>query len=304
MQPPDDHTPRVPFLPAATRWNTGRFDRGEIRHHTWRACYWHIRTAADLLGPDTPVQSITRADLESVLELLPLAPRSANQVRSTLRQFFGWATDIEHLCFRNPAAGLRNARTPRRQPRRVPAAHVTAVLEHADLQGRAMVLLAAHLGLRRSEIAGLRVEDFDQRERTLHIRAENAKGEKDRTIAIEGEALHAVRQWLGWRERRQPRSHGPITSGPMWPSRQSATGLSHGSIYRIMTEASRRAGHHYAPHRYRHTAATAMLLDGAPVEVVRRTLGHEDLATLSVYTAADVEECRPWVGRRTYLHHR
>lgn len=290
-----------PFLTTAQRWNRARFDRHEIRsRHTLRAAHWHLRTIADLIGPDTETSSITRADLEVALELLHISPRSGNQVRSTLRQFFGWATDVAGICPRNPAAGIRNARTDRRQPRRVPARHVTAVLEHADLQGQTMLLLAAHLGLRRSEIAGLRVEDFDPDARTLLIRADHAKGRKDRTEPVEGEALRALHDWLRWRARQRPAAAGPLVSGPMWPSRQSATGLSHGSIYRIITEASHRAGHHYPPHGYRHTAATEMVLQGAPLEVVRKVLGHEDLSTLSVYTDAGVEECRPWVARATY----
>lgn len=290
-----------PFLPTATRWNRARFDRHEIRsRHTLRATHWHLRTIADLIGHDTETSSITRADLEVALELLHISPRSGNQVRSTLRQFFGWATDVADICPRNPAAGIRNARTDRRQPRRVPARHVTAVLEHADLQGQTMLLLAAHLGLRRSEIAGLRVEDFDPEARTLLVRADHAKGRKDRTEPVEGEALRALCDWLRWRARQRPPAAGPLVSGPMWPSRQSATGLSHGSIYRIITEASHRAGHHYPPHGYRHTAATEMVLQGAPLEVVRKVLGHEDLSTLSVYTDAGVEECRPWVARGKY----
>lgn len=41
-------------------------------------------------------------------------------------------------------------------------------------------------------------------------------------------------------------------------------------------------------------------MQGAPLEVVRKVLGHEDLSTLSVYTNAQVEECRPWVARGRY----
>ena len=290
-----------PFLPTAQQWNRARFDRHEIRsQHTLRAANWHLRTIADLIGPDTDTASITRADLEVALELLHISPRSANQVRSTLRQFFGWATDVADICRRNPAAGIRNARTDRRTPRRVPARHVTAVLEHADLQAQTMVLIAAHLGLRRSELAGLRVEDFDPDARTLLVRAEHAKLGKERVEPVEGEALRALLDWLRWRAKQRPAADGPLVSGPMWPSPQSATGLHHGSIYRIITEASHRAGHHYPPHGYRHTAATEMVMQGAPLEVVRKVLGHEDLSTLSVYTNAQVEECRPWVARGRY----
>lgn len=294
-------TAAAPFLATAAKWNRGRFDRHEIRSaHTLRAAHWHLRTIADLIGPDTDTSTITRADLEVALELLHVSPRSANQIRSTLRQFFGWATDVAGICHRNPAAGIRNARTDRRRPRRVPARHVTAVLEHADLQGQTMLLIAAHLGLRRSEIAGLRVEDFDPEARTLLVRADTAKGGRERLEPVEGEALRAICDWLRWRSRQRRPADGPLISGPMWPSRQSATGLSHGSIYRIITEASHRAGHHYPPHGYRHTAASTMVLEGAPLEVVRKVLGHEDLSTLGVYTDAQVEECRPWVAKGTY----
>ena len=240
------HTVAHPFLATAARWNRGRFDRHEIRsNHTLRAAHWHLRTIADLIGPDTETSSITRADLEVALELLHISPRSANQVRSTLRQFFAWATDVADICRRNPAAGIRNARTDRRRPRRVPARHVTAVLEHADLQGQTMLLIAAHLGLRRSEIAGLRVEDFDPDARTLLVRADTAKGRKERLEPVEGEALRAICDWLRWRARQRPPQ-------------------------------------------------------GAPLEVVRKVLGHENLSTLSTYTDAQLDELRPWIARADY----
>ncbi len=120
------------------------------------------------------------------------------------------------------------------------------------------------------------------------------------TDAGPGWGDHRAELQLQATPRQRPPAAGPLVTGPMWPSRQAATGLSHQSIYRIMTEASHRAGHHYSPHGYRHTAATEMVLQGAPLEVVRRVLGHEDLSTLGAYTDAQVEECRPWVARGTY----
>jgi site-specific recombinase XerD len=62
----------------------------------------------------------------------------------------------------------------------------------------------------------------------------------------------------------------------------------------------------FDPHWFRHTAATRLLRDGVPIEIVSRLLGHTCLTTtLSTYghlTAEDarvVLEAAGWFGDRT-----
>ena len=55
---------------------------------------------------------------------------------------------------------------------------------------------------------------------------------------------------------------------------------------RVCRMISEHAGIHLHPHRWRHSAAQAMLDDDMDREYVRQILGHRSLATLAVYTRA------------------
>ena len=60
-----------------------------------------------------------------------------------------------------------------------------------------------------------------------------------------------------------------------------------------MRRLRRRTGIGFDPHWCRHTAATRMLRDGVPIEVVSKLLGHADLTiTASVYGHLTVEDAR------------
>lgn len=55
----------------------------------------------------------------------------------------------------------------------------------------------------------------------------------------------------------------------------------------------RRTGIDFDPHRYRHTAATRLLRDGVPIEVVSTVLGHASIiTTLQIYGHLTVEDAR------------
>ncbi|MDN5655471.1 MAG: tyrosine-type recombinase/integrase, partial [Kocuria sp.] len=54
-----------------------------------------------------------------------------------------------------------------------------------------------------------------------------------------------------------------------------------------------RTGIDFDPHWYRHTAATRMLRDGVPIEVVSKLLGHADITTTAaVYGHLSAEDAR------------
>ena len=69
--------------------------------------------------------------------------------------------------------------------------------------------------------------------------------------------------------------------------------LGYPAVYDLVRRLRRRTGIGFDPHWCRHTAATRMLRDGVPVEVVSRLLGHADLTTTaSVYGHLTVEDAR------------
>ncbi len=297
---------RAPIGPSMTAWNDSRFDQGLIRRNTHRGAAWHIRLFTDILGPDTPICEVTEDDIEAWRELLRdrLQPRSRNVALSTIRQYFLWASHPRRrLVTINPAAEIRNSRVPRPVRRRLRARQVSAVIGVGDLRARTMVIVFAHLGVRRSEAAALCWEDIDWETMTVTVNADGAKGEKERTVPLEGEAARALREWHAHLEAERPLEAGPLLRGPVWPSKRGGA-LASGSVARVVTDASHQAGLHIRPHDYRHHAAIEMHLNGAGAAVVQRFLGHESLETTGGYLRAVAEDVRPFTSRTSYQNGR
>src|SRR6266702_4761951 len=55
--------------------------------------------------------------------------------------------------------------------------------------------------------------------------------------------------------------------------------LSYPAVHDLVARLRRRTGLEFGPHWCRHSAATRMLRDGVPVEVVSKILGHASVAT-------------------------
>jgi site-specific recombinase XerD len=69
--------------------------------------------------------------------------------------------------------------------------------------------------------------------------------------------------------------------------------LTYTAVYDLVRRLRRRTGIDFDLHWYRHTAATRLLRDGVPIEVVSKILGHADLSTtLDVYGHLTVEDAR------------
>jgi integrase/recombinase XerD len=69
--------------------------------------------------------------------------------------------------------------------------------------------------------------------------------------------------------------------------------LSYAAVYDLVKRLRRRAGVDFDPHWFRHTAATRMLRDQVPLEVVSALLGHAAVTTtLEIYGHLTAEDAR------------
>ncbi|WP_425280344.1 site-specific integrase [Mesorhizobium japonicum] len=159
----------------------------------------------------------------------------------------------------------------------------------------AMLRCLADLGLRGCEVLKLTLSDIDWRNGTLRI----VKGKSRRTdmLPLPFETGRAIAEYLS-KER-------PATSNRALFVRCKAPfdkPLSTVVVHNIVKAAYRRCGwSHTRPHILRHSVASQLLRDGAPLKEISDVLRHRSLNTSMVYLKVDADRLAavalPWPGR-------
>ncbi|HZM77079.1 MAG TPA: tyrosine-type recombinase/integrase [Candidatus Limnocylindrales bacterium] len=185
-------------------------------------------------------------------------------------------------------------------PKSVPAADLERLLAVAarsrfTATGRrdyAILLLLARLGLRRSEVAGLRLDDIDWRSGELVVVGKGTRVERLPLPAAPGEAI------VAWLTDGRPECE---TRAVFTTLRPPGRPLSPGAVGHVMAGACRTAGlARIGAHRLRHTLATAMLRGGASLPEVGQVLRHRSAMSTAIYAKVDEASLRrltrPWPG--------
>ena len=230
------------------------------------------------LGPEH-VQSMMRA-----LERSGLSPRTVGLARTVLRRSLGDAVRWSKVP-RNAAALVR---APRKAETRtedaLSAKEATAVLKAASgdrLEALAVLVLA--VGMRQGEALSLRWDDVDLKAGTVRITESKTEAGR-RNVALPPFATAALKAHRG--RQREERMAADYWDDPGLVFTTSiGTKLDRRNVLRWWHDLTVRAGvGRRRFHASRHTAATLMLNNGVPLEVVSATLGHSGLAiTADVY---------------------
>lgn len=174
------------------------------------------------------------------------------------------------------------ARTDVKGPGVVRVSRALDDLAKADDQlGRrnfAIVLLAAQRGLRRSEIAGLSVEDVNLAECRLKVLR---KGKREKAgIAISAACRDAIADWL---EVRQADPGGALFAS--LSNRASGQRITTQTVYNVIRAAGSASGFDgWSPHKLRHTAITeALRLSNGSLPTAQAFAGHASSTTTSRY---------------------
>jgi len=134
----------------------------------------------------------------------------------------------------------------------------------------AAVLLMMSVGLRVSELVGLRPADFDPESGALRVRG---KGRRERMVFVVDPHLRRVMADLSGRS---------CLNALMAPSDEGwSTQTVRRQLARFAGEAG--VGRKVTPHMLRHTCATLLLEDGVDLRILQRLLGHENIATTAIY---------------------
>ncbi len=141
----------------------------------------------------------------------------------------------------------------------------------------AACLALLRAGLRRAEIAGLQVSDFDQAGATVKV---HGKGNRDRLVPLAGGALDAVSDWLAVR--------GDVPGGLLLAvnkrGRVLRQSISAQAVYLALEKRAAQAGVLcVSPHDWRRSMISDLLDAGADLSTVQRLAGHSSPNTTSRY---------------------
>lgn len=262
------------------------------------------------------VQEVNRSVIESYQRWLgrwriahgphasrPLALRSQHALLWCVASFLRWATKAGHLAY-NPADSLDLPRLGRPLPMPALTAaeveRIVAVPEVTNPEGlrdRAMLEVLYATGLRRGELAALKLDDIDQGRALVQVR--HGKGNRDRMVPISRRALDWVARYVVEARpllARQPddgvvflMSRGRKRGVPFSLNRLTALMGSY-----VAAAGIRKAG---ACHIFRHTAATLMMEHGADPRVIQDFLGHAQIQTTGIYTHVTLKHLQEVHGR-------
>jgi integrase/recombinase XerD len=209
-----------------------------------------------------------------------------------VRQFFSWATKTNRILY-NPASDIEMPRVEHRLPKHVLTANeVEQVMSLPDLakplglRDRAILELFYATGMRRGEVARLRIYDIDVDRRAVRIN--QAKGKKDRIVPITERALVWLLRYM--RDIRPRLAVEPDDGYVFLAIDGQPLALNHITVMvsRYVTRAE--LGKTGSCHLLRHTMATLLLEGGADIRFIQAILGHADLATTEVYTRVSVAQ--------------
>ena len=143
---------------------------------------------------------------------------------------------------------------------------------------RTLLMALYATGLRRAELARLKVSDVDSKRMVIHVRG--GKGRKDRDVMLSPKLLEALcEHWRGL--QRKPSAW--LFPGNRWHT--GDTPITTKVVWNACKEAAQRAGlqKDVHPHTLRHCFATHLLEAGADLRTIQMLLGHRDLEETTIY---------------------
>lgn len=213
------------------------------------------------------------------------------------RRRSGWKPFLHHIAKGKPQPRRAIAlRTPTKLPRILTVAEMQSIVDACDrLRDRFLLCLLWESGVRIGEALGLRHADIAAAAREVAIvprvndNGARSKSREGRTVPVSAEL---IRLWGDYLHIEYGDLDSDYVFINLWAEPRGQA-WSYAAVYDLVRRLRKRTGIDFDPHWCRHSAATRMLRDGIPIEVVSRLLGHSSVTTtLSVYGHLTVEDAR------------
>ena len=189
---------------------------------------------------------------------------------------------------RDPTEALALPRIERYLPETLNELQVEQLIDSIEtkvplgLRDRAIVELLYASGLRISELANARLENFNAEERIVRV---TGKGNKTRLVPVGRKACEALAAYLS---SERPTLVKRRSGSEIFLSARGGK-LTTARIWQVVKKHARHSGleKNIYPHLLRHSFATHLLGNGADLRIIQEMLGHADISTTQIYTHVD-----------------
>jgi integrase/recombinase XerD len=251
-------------------------------------------TAIEALTADVLADYQQELSFRLTVKGKPLTLGSQLRLLCAVRGFTRFLKDKEYLVH-DPGAAIRLPKTVKRLPKAILSAkEIKRLLDAQDMRTsagfrrRLIIEILYDTGVRRAELAGVRVADLDLAAGYLYVR--NGKGGKDRVVPVSERVCKLIHDYMLFIRSMFIQDKDP---GGLILTRWGQNMAPHG-IYWEVRRAVAAAGikANITTHSLRHSCATHMLKNGAPVRHIQEMLGHESLESTQVYTRVTINDLK------------
>jgi integrase/recombinase XerC len=239
---------------------------------------------------DLKVEAVNPNDIRDFLvELIQNGQkaRTVSRKLSALRSFYKYLIKTEKAK-RNPVDGIQSPKVSKSLPKFVPQNEIQQLMDVLEFdasddhyQANVILALLYNTGIRRAELIQLEVDDVNMIRKEIKVLG---KRSKERLIPITSELAYILNAFISYRSEMSL-NHSNLffteKGKPLYPK----------AVYNIVkallkTTSSKQK----SPHVLRHSIATHLLSEGAPLNGIKELLGHQDLSATQIYTHTDIKE--------------
>lgn len=262
----------------------------------------------ELDGPEQATSPIIRSWMVQLKEH-DGAARSINRKLSCLRSFYKFCLR-NGLITKNPLYNIKAVKTPKRLPIFVEGGQIDNLLdgdfdikrktkkgERAEMQhgfpegfegirDKVLLDLFYFTGMRVSELTGLTRSSFDVSAQNLKVLG---KRSKERIIPLAPEMFGLLKNYIEELDKEEY----AVTANTLFFTEKGKPATRQ-YIYKVVNKylGAVTTLKKKSPHVLRHTFATHMLNNGAPINDIKEILGHSSLAATQVYTHNSIEKLK------------
>lgn len=222
-----------------------------------------------------------------------LSLRTQGQALGVVKAFTRFLKEHDYL-IGDPGEVLRLPKKPKRLPKVILSGNeIQKLMDSPDTRtnkgyrNRIILEILYDTAIRRSELADIKIGNLDLNAGFIHVRG---KGDKERVVPLSQRVCRLVENYILMVRPAllQGKDSGHLVLN-RWGERMDPN-----SIWAVVKRCTHLAGirKSVSTHTFRHTCATHMLKNGAPVRHLQEMLGHESLESTQIYTRVTINDLK------------